>query len=238
MGRPSCTARAFYGDAERVRAAAGGGRRPRRAGRRRRHPAARRRAARLPALRALPHLHASPRDGYDQDYEEDEDEERRTGRGRGRRGARAPAAARRLLGGGEGAAGRRGRPLRRQQGRGDWWKCVRRAAQVTPLHLAALWDRAAEMQALLAAGADASAADADGRTPLHLAAEGDAHRAVRLLLAAGADPAARDLAGRTALDLSEDAPLRQMLAPKRPWAGIAAIALPISILALYTFLIL
>lgn len=69
----------------------------------------------------------------------------------------------------------------------------------TPLHLAARLGHAAAAEALLLAGADASAGDAAcGATPLHLAAAAQDAPMVQLLLNHGADAAAPDRAGRTA----------------------------------------
>ena len=77
--------------------------------------------------------------------------------------------------------------------------CVDRAqGGTTAAHLAAFKGRAEALGALLAAGADACARDADGATPLHEAAAGAACLGcARALLAAGADPSTRDRRGRT-----------------------------------------
>jgi membrane dipeptidase (peptidase family M19)/uncharacterized protein DUF6438/ankyrin repeat protein len=63
---------------------------------------------------------------------------------------------------------------------------------------------AAAVRALLAAGADAKAADADRVTLVMRAAEVGKAETVRLLLVAGADPTARDRFGRNAADRARD----------------------------------
>ena len=60
------------------------------------------------------------------------------------------------------------------------------------------------VRALLAAGADAKAADEDRVTLVMRAAATGNAETVRLLLAAGADPAARDRHGRNAADRARD----------------------------------
>ena len=68
----------------------------------------------------------------------------------------------------------------------------------TPLHLAAHRGDTACIAALLAAGANPGARDAEGRTPLHEAGgAGAPAAAVAALLAAGADPRAQDAEGRS-----------------------------------------
>jgi membrane dipeptidase len=62
----------------------------------------------------------------------------------------------------------------------------------------------AAVRALLAAGADAKAADADRVTLVMRAAEVGKAETVRLLLAAGGDPTARDRFGRNAADRARD----------------------------------
>lgn len=57
-----------------------------------------------------------------------------------------------------------------------------------------------ELQRLIAAGADVSRSDYDGRTALHLAACEGQEAAVRLLIAAGCDLSPRDRWGNTPLD--------------------------------------
>ncbi len=68
----------------------------------------------------------------------------------------------------------------------------------TALVLACLRCRARNVRAVLAAGADPEATDADGRWPLVVAARLERH-SVRALLRAGADPNRRDADGRGAL---------------------------------------
>jgi ankyrin repeat protein len=67
----------------------------------------------------------------------------------------------------------------------------------TPLIVAAEYGRMECVRVLLAAGANASAADQDGRTALHWAADGGNVSCVKLLLRAGACPAAVAADGRT-----------------------------------------
>ena len=56
---------------------------------------------------------------------------------------------------------------------------------------------------LLEAGADASAAAADGRTPLHFSAQLGEVELIRMLLARGADPERRDRHGESPLEAAE-----------------------------------
>ncbi|MEM6326226.1 MAG: ankyrin repeat domain-containing protein [Bacteroidota bacterium] len=71
----------------------------------------------------------------------------------------------------------------------------------TPLHIAAGWDRAEVVRALLDAGAEMEARDEGGMTPLLSAADGPGTEALRLLLNAGADPlvTATDFEGNGAM---------------------------------------
>ncbi|KAF7599261.1 MAG: hypothetical protein CGU29_15270 [Candidatus Dactylopiibacterium carminicum] len=62
----------------------------------------------------------------------------------------------------------------------------------TPLHVAALNDRAGAVALLLKAGAAFDSVTPDGRQPLHYAAARGALGAIEILLAAGADPDALD----------------------------------------------
>jgi ankyrin repeat protein len=62
----------------------------------------------------------------------------------------------------------------------------------TGLHAAAAAGNVAEIERLLAAGADREARDGNGRTPLHVAVYRRKHDAARLLLAKAADPNALD----------------------------------------------
>ena len=71
--------------------------------------------------------------------------------------------------------------------------------RTTPLRLAVERPSAAIVKLLLAAGADAKVAGADGRTPLHEAARHGDVEIVRLLLAGGADVTAATPAGTTPL---------------------------------------
>lgn len=73
----------------------------------------------------------------------------------------------------------------------------------SPLHAAAWACSEACVEALLGAGADPGAADADGETPLLVAAKCGATGTVRRLLEAGADPSAVDNNGYTAKDKAE-----------------------------------
>jgi hypothetical protein len=74
----------------------------------------------------------------------------------------------------------------------------------TPLHWVARGGDVGVAAALLAAGADAAAADARGVRPLHLAAaEGHGALARWLVRDAAVDPRARDADGRTARDWAE-----------------------------------
>ena len=87
-------------------------------------------------------------------------------------------------------------------------------AGATALHAALMpegavaQDPSAIVLFLLAHGANADAADADGMTPLMLAAQFGKPATARALLARGADPAARDHAGRTALRWAALSPVR------------------------------
>src|SRR5689334_17597397 len=69
----------------------------------------------------------------------------------------------------------------------------------TPLHTAALRGDLAEVEQLIAADAEPSAADNNGFTPLHLAAQEGHTGAVQALLDAGAEVDRRNRFGNTAL---------------------------------------
>ncbi|MEM1054582.1 MAG: ankyrin repeat domain-containing protein [Bacteroidota bacterium] len=71
----------------------------------------------------------------------------------------------------------------------------------TPLHIAAGWDRAEVVRALLDAGAEIEVRDESGMTPFLSASDGQGIEALRLLLAAGADPlvTATDFEGNGAM---------------------------------------
>ncbi len=71
---------------------------------------------------------------------------------------------------------------------------------ITPLHRAALANRAAAVTLLVGRGADVNAAATDGGTPLQAAAFVGNTEAVQALIAQGADVNAVDKSGRTALD--------------------------------------
>ncbi len=64
--------------------------------------------------------------------------------------------------------------------------------QSTPLHQAAGNGREEAARALLAAGADAAAADCNGDTPMHRAAEGGHEALVELFLSRGQALSARN----------------------------------------------
>ena len=72
----------------------------------------------------------------------------------------------------------------------------------TPLHLAATNPDIGPLKALLAAGANVNAEDADGATPLHMAAYTNRIENAKALLEAGADVHAQSSSGRTALMLA------------------------------------
>ncbi len=69
----------------------------------------------------------------------------------------------------------------------------------TPLHAAAWKGDVAQIQSLIAGGADVNAASSFGTTPLHSAAVNNQLEAVKALLQQGARVEARDGLGRTAL---------------------------------------
>lgn len=72
----------------------------------------------------------------------------------------------------------------------------------TALHHAALNLDTGPLQALVAAGANPNARDAEGRTPLHMAAFATRSANAKLLLRAGADPLAKTDAGRDVLSMA------------------------------------
>lgn len=75
----------------------------------------------------------------------------------------------------------------------------------TPLHAAIAGRRELPViTALLAAGSDAGAVDAQGYTPLHLAASRGDVAVAELLMACGADPGVRTGDGRLASDLARE----------------------------------
>jgi RNA polymerase sigma factor (sigma-70 family) len=75
-------------------------------------------------------------------------------------------------------------------------------APLAPLHGAASAGNRAEVERLLAGGADVNARSPDGRTPLHYAAEQGSLEIVQLLLAKGADVNAEDARRRAPLHLA------------------------------------
>jgi ankyrin repeat protein len=72
---------------------------------------------------------------------------------------------------------------------------------LTPLHVAALFNEVGAVEVLLAAGADVSLADCEGNTALHMAAFLGHTEVVRTLLAASADPSIRNDLGFSSTDL-------------------------------------
>ncbi len=68
----------------------------------------------------------------------------------------------------------------------------------SPLHLAAMNPDQSALRALLAAGANPNAHDANGATPLHMAAYASRPEHAKILLEAGADPALKTNEGRDA----------------------------------------
>ena len=79
---------------------------------------------------------------------------------------------------------------------------VRAPLGATPLHYAAMNADSGPLQALIAAGANPNARDAEGRTPLHMAAFSTRTANAKLLLRAGSDPLAKTDAGRDVLSLA------------------------------------
>lgn len=104
------------------------------------------------------------------------------------------------------------------EGQGGSLPCVRFGndwdRQVSPLHLAVMWNNRALVELFLEKGIDVNVADRDGYrlttghdhavggTPLHCAAELGYAEMASLLIARGANPSDRDLLGRTPLDLA------------------------------------
>lgn len=72
----------------------------------------------------------------------------------------------------------------------------------TPLHLAAMNLDSGPLRALLAAGANPNARDANGATPLHMAAFATRTEHAKLLLKAGADPLIKTNEGRDVASLA------------------------------------
>jgi hypothetical protein len=79
---------------------------------------------------------------------------------------------------------------------------LRMAKGLSPLMVAVRRGHAANVAALIAAGADVNATDPSGETPLHAAARLNNVRAAELLIKAGANPVARDAGGRSPLQLA------------------------------------
>lgn len=79
---------------------------------------------------------------------------------------------------------------------------VRTPLGSTPLHLAAMNPDRSAMKALLDAGADVNARDADGSTPIHMAAYASRPQHARQLLEAGADPLMKNNQGRDATSMA------------------------------------
>lgn len=66
----------------------------------------------------------------------------------------------------------------------------------TPLHYAALNEDSGPLEALIAAGANVNARNAEGATPLHMTAFATRTKNAKLLLEAGADPLLKTNEGR------------------------------------------
>lgn len=80
-----------------------------------------------------------------------------------------------------------------------------------PLHAACAGAQDAAVEALLRAGADPNATDANGYTPVMIAAANGCAGAVRALIAKGADPMRRDANGKTAFDHARERAEDEML---------------------------
>jgi hypothetical protein len=100
------------------------------------------------------------------------------------------------------------------------------AGGASMLHWAASFGQSREMlAALMRAGADVGATDAEGRTALHEAAAGGHAGTVAALLDLGCDAGARDSRGRSALDIAVDDATRELLgASSSAAAATAAVA--------------
>lgn len=93
------------------------------------------------------------------------------------------------------------------------WHSQRDAEGITPLHLAAKWNRHSIISILLDAGVNINLVNQKNETALHFAARYGAPETVVLLLAAGADPAIRNSDNKTAADLARHYNPHIMLAP-------------------------
>ncbi len=100
----------------------------------------------------------------------------------------------------------------------------RRSELSSQLCAAAAAGDLSELRRLIAAGADVSQADYDGRTPLHLAASEGEEEALCLLLHSGADPAPTDRWGNTPLDDARREGMDAIVATLSGRLGAAAIA--------------
>ena len=79
---------------------------------------------------------------------------------------------------------------------------VRTPLGASPLHYAAMNGDSGALKALLGAGANPNARDADGRTPLHMAAFTTRKDNAMLLLQAGSDPLLKTNDGRDVLSMA------------------------------------
>src|SRR6476659_7811714 len=73
----------------------------------------------------------------------------------------------------------------------------------TPLHVAATWDDADAVEALVIAGANPNSSGEEGMTPLHRAAARGSRHAAVALLRLGADFDARGADGLTPIELAK-----------------------------------
>lgn len=102
----------------------------------------------------------------------------------------------------------------------------------TPLFTAIMHDREPQFQALLAAGADVNAADANENRPIHVAAKVNDVVRVERLLEAGADPLVRNYQGVTfqrylnaTADAMRSAPLRAVKKNIDEWLQLRGVPL-------------